>query len=159
MLRVARPFASSYRLLTTPLKTVFLQRTFTSLTHAHAGRTQGHQLDRLTLCFSRQIMAALASKEIIQLIAQYSKTILILFLVLLCSSTAFAEGKPSELIFVMPDELAIPADKIPTINLLVFLGIPPFDKLDSNKTWYYTNGKQANIGSTWYHANGKQANI
>ena len=36
------PFASSYRLLTTWFSTVFfLQRTFTSLVHAHAGRTQG----------------------------------------------------------------------------------------------------------------------
>ena len=35
------PFASSYRLITTQLSTViFLQRTFTSLVHAHAGRTQ-----------------------------------------------------------------------------------------------------------------------
>ena len=37
------PFASSYRLLATRFSTVFfLQRTFTSLVHAHAGRTQGH---------------------------------------------------------------------------------------------------------------------
>jgi len=36
------PFASSYRLLTTRCSTViFLQRTFTSSVHAHAGRTQG----------------------------------------------------------------------------------------------------------------------
>ena len=35
------PFASSYRLITTRFSTViFLQRTFTSLVHAHAGRTQ-----------------------------------------------------------------------------------------------------------------------
>ncbi|MBU2966922.1 hypothetical protein, partial [Amphritea atlantica] len=93
------------------------------------------------------------------MIAIYSRTILILLLVSLFSSAAFAAGKPSELILVMPNELAMPADKIPTKNLLDFLGIPPFDKLDSNKTWYHANGKQANIGSTWYHANGKQANI
>jgi hypothetical protein len=54
------PFASSYRLITTWFSTViFLQRTFTSLVHAHAGRTQGHQFDRLTLRFRHQIMAAL----------------------------------------------------------------------------------------------------
>jgi len=36
------PFASRYRLLTAWFSTViFLQRTFTSLVHAHAGRTQG----------------------------------------------------------------------------------------------------------------------
>ena len=36
------PFASSYRLITTRFLVVFfLQRTFTSLVHAHAGRTQG----------------------------------------------------------------------------------------------------------------------
>ncbi|MCK5893735.1 MAG: hypothetical protein KAG53_04850, partial [Endozoicomonadaceae bacterium] len=35
------PFDSSYRLITTRFSTViFLQRTFTSLVHAHAGRTQ-----------------------------------------------------------------------------------------------------------------------
>jgi len=39
------PFASSYRLLTTRCSTViFLQRTFTSLVHAHAGRTQIRRL-------------------------------------------------------------------------------------------------------------------
>jgi len=40
------PFTSSYRLLTTWCSTVtFLQRTFTSLVHAHAGRTQKGQPD------------------------------------------------------------------------------------------------------------------
>jgi proteic killer suppression protein len=40
------PFASSYRLITTWFSTVtFLQRTFTSLVHAHAGRTQIHKPD------------------------------------------------------------------------------------------------------------------
>jgi hypothetical protein len=38
------PFASSYRLITTWFSTVFfLQRTFTSLVHAHAGSTQENQ--------------------------------------------------------------------------------------------------------------------
>jgi len=42
------PFASSYRLLTTWCSTViFLQRTFTSLVHAHAGRTQIAPADNL----------------------------------------------------------------------------------------------------------------
>jgi len=41
------PFASSYRLITTRFLTVFfLQRTFTSLVHAHAGRTQMLQVRR-----------------------------------------------------------------------------------------------------------------
>ena len=36
------PFASRYRLITKQFSTViFLQRTFTSLVNAHAGRTQG----------------------------------------------------------------------------------------------------------------------
>jgi 5-methylcytosine-specific restriction endonuclease McrA len=40
------PFASSYRLITTWFSTVIcLQRTFTSLVHAHAGRTQGANSD------------------------------------------------------------------------------------------------------------------
>ncbi|MFT7389308.1 MAG: hypothetical protein ACI8VC_002574 [Candidatus Endobugula sp.] len=40
------PFTSSYRLITTRFSTViFLQRTFTSLVHAHAGRTQSCQID------------------------------------------------------------------------------------------------------------------
>ena len=43
------PFASSYRLLTTWFSTVFfLQRTSTSLVHAHAGRTQGKAVGRLS---------------------------------------------------------------------------------------------------------------
>jgi len=42
------PFTSSYRLLTTWCSTVtFLQRTFTSLVHAHAGRTQNATTDSL----------------------------------------------------------------------------------------------------------------
>jgi hypothetical protein len=54
------PFASSYRLITTWFSTVnFLQGTYTPLVHAHAGRTQSHQFDRLTLLFRRQIMEAL----------------------------------------------------------------------------------------------------
>jgi hypothetical protein len=45
------PFASSYRLITTWFSTViFLQRTFTSLVHAHAGRTQSAARDKPTLC-------------------------------------------------------------------------------------------------------------
>jgi len=44
------PFASSCRLLTTRFSTViFLQRTFTSLVHAHAGRTQIRATDRIQL--------------------------------------------------------------------------------------------------------------
>jgi hypothetical protein len=44
------PFASSYRLITTWFSTVtFLQRTFTSLVHAHAGRTQNNELDTSSL--------------------------------------------------------------------------------------------------------------
>ena len=42
------PFTSSYRLLTTWFSTViFLQRTFTSFVHAHAGRTQGAATEKL----------------------------------------------------------------------------------------------------------------
>ena len=93
------------------------------------------------------------------MIAKYSKYILILIVTSSFSSIVFAEDKPSELMFIMPDELAMPADRIPAKNLFVFLVMPPFDKLKSNKTWYHANGAQANIGSTWYHANGKQANI
>jgi len=43
------PFTSSYRLLTTWFSTViFLQRTFTSLVRAHAGRTQVAALGKIT---------------------------------------------------------------------------------------------------------------
>jgi hypothetical protein len=47
------PFASSYRLITTWFSTVtFLQRTFTSLVHAHAGRTQNVEADKNKKQFS-----------------------------------------------------------------------------------------------------------
>ena len=40
------PFASSWRLITIWYsKVIFLQRTFTSLVHAHAGRIQGLPVD------------------------------------------------------------------------------------------------------------------
>ena len=48
------PFASSYRLITTWFSTViFLQRTLTSLVHAHAGRTQVTQTDAKQLASTR----------------------------------------------------------------------------------------------------------
>ena len=44
------PFTSSYRLITTWFSTVtFLQRTFTSLVNAHAGRTQGYRTDNFSV--------------------------------------------------------------------------------------------------------------
>jgi hypothetical protein len=52
------PFTSSYRLLTTWFSTViFLQRTFTSLVHAHAGRTQTNQGDALCALFIKSVCA------------------------------------------------------------------------------------------------------
>ena len=48
------PFASSYRLITTWFSTViFLQRTFTSLVHAHAGRTQIDQAEFAIVPFGK----------------------------------------------------------------------------------------------------------
>jgi len=62
------PFTSSYRLLTTRVSTVFyLQRTFTSLVHAHAGRTQENQADvkntRLILALSVYLENTLAHNK------------------------------------------------------------------------------------------------
>ena len=89
----------------------------------------------------------------------FSKVILILIMAISFSSSVFARDLPPELMFVMPHALTMPVDSIPTNNLFLFLGMPPFDKLDPNKTWYHSNGTKANIGDTWYHSNGTQANI
>ncbi|MCF6323063.1 MAG: hypothetical protein L3J89_01855, partial [Gammaproteobacteria bacterium] len=59
------PFASSYRLLTTRCSTViFLQRTFTSLVHAHAGRTQIAPADNLQRVFLRIRCRSILRKKI-----------------------------------------------------------------------------------------------
>ena len=59
------PFASSYRLLTTWFSTVFfLQRTFTSLVHAHAGRIQGKSADTKKLRFIGPLLLAYVSEAI-----------------------------------------------------------------------------------------------
>jgi hypothetical protein len=69
------PFASSYRLITTWFSTVtFLQRTFTSLVHAHAGRTQsnqkrtlralGHQLASAFGIFASKLLPFIAVLEL-----------------------------------------------------------------------------------------------
>ena len=61
------PFASSYRLITTWFSAViFLQRTFTSLVHAHAGRTQSQSGDLFELApkvanTNRRLLLALNS--------------------------------------------------------------------------------------------------
>ncbi len=74
------PFTSSYRLITTRFSTlIFLQRTFTSLVHAHAGRTQKNLAERLTLRFSRpQILVLyLKMKKILASIAVLIFSVLI----------------------------------------------------------------------------------
>ena len=89
----------------------------------------------------------------------FSKVILALILAISFSTSLYARSLPLELAFVMSQELTMPADRLPTNNPFVFIGIPSLDKLDSNKTWYHSNGTRANIGSTWYHSNGTQANF